>query len=308
MVCFIIKEVYSFIDCLGCADLTFRDLYVLGMILSDFHMIGAKTIPTGPATRTITSLFSTLSYGRPPTSSVSELMKHVEGLNVPGSPERAAYDLGTNMNYYRFFWKYNLPEPERYRENILTALEILEQKHLHRLYLTLLVPYTDWRPFEAMMLVMQYMTEGIVTVIDQQPTERPPVEPAHAIDLFLGFIIAASESFSTFTGEREVLGGFSLMKSCDWFEKVKRLGTPDVEAGSTWCELIQQLIAKYDQGIVKVANILYERYPSLAVELRNSLNFLNRLPDGPDSHSNVVLAIIAKPLLVMIGGSLTSPL
>ncbi|MCF2137609.1 MAG: hypothetical protein K9W43_10305 [Candidatus Thorarchaeota archaeon] len=276
----------------------------LGIILSDEYLISGAHVLHQDRAKTARDLLSHLKFDISLQMPCDRIIDEIYSMTSDEPIEHAVFQLSVSMNYYRFFWKYDLPDSERYRSDILAALGSLRLPHAHDLFNVMLISFEEWRTFEAVMFVLQYITHGIIWSLDGGDVSSFSLGSQQAVNLLLGFMVEAAETFSRYTDDREVLGGFALLRDQPWFENLLHLGNPDIRAVRPWCQLISHVIVGNRDAAVSIASQLSTDYPGLAKYITSSVDISLKLPDYIPAISNIIAATVGQPLFKMIGASL----
>ncbi|MHA1772490.1 MAG: hypothetical protein ACTSYL_12675 [Candidatus Thorarchaeota archaeon] len=276
----------------------------LGIILSDEYMIHGARLLRERSAKNARAILSRLKFDISLQQPCDRIIDEVYALTTDAPTEYAVFRLAVSMNYYRFFWKYDLPDSEGYRRDILTALKNLRLQNAQDLFNVMLISFEEWRTFEAVMFVLQYITHGIVWALDGDEASQSSLGSQQAVNLLLGFMVEAAETFSTCMGKRELLGGFALILDKPWFENLSHLGTPDIMTVRPWCQLISHLISGNRDAAILIASEISTAYPGLAKYVTAAVKASLGLPKNIPALSNLIAAAVSQPLFMMIGASL----
>ncbi len=278
----------------------------MGIQLTDIEMIhGNEALLTEKQMSDIARYLNDCGLSVPISQPSPQLIEEVRAAIRDDVKAHAVFELAMAMNFYRFFWKYDLPAPKNYRGSIINALRALKLPHAVEFYEYLLIPFEEWRSFEALMFALQYIIEGLVfTLDDDERSSKIRLGYQETVDSFLGFLDVAAQVFADRTGEREILGGFGVLVRQEWYENVAQIGRPDPTRGALWCQHIVNILAHDEELTASTTVSLLEQFPVFSRDILSLTKFAFELPEGDATHSNVVAALILKPFFMMIGASL----
>lgn len=271
------------------------------MHLSDTIMIKGPNSSLDSRTKDmIVQMISQCGLQQPKATTCESILSEIMGqVNETG---KSVMNLSTAMNYLRYYWKYNLPNPEGFRSQVFENYNKLNLPNAAKFFGHTLIQLEDQPSFSGMMFLNQYVCEGTVLGKQDRGIASLSIGFDNAISQFLGFVHCATTTLVDFKGQNNVLGDFVAAADAKWYTQITAMGTPDLESGCLWASFLNQ-IAKSSDGANFRVDII-RKYPRLEEMVTNySTEALKYAIQGV--HPTAISSIVLKPFLWMIGSSLS---
>lgn len=277
------------------------DLYAIALGVSDTIMTsGPNSSMVNQYKDSVVQLIDQLGLKQPETMNCETILSEVKGqIDETG---KAVINLVTAMNFLRYHWKYNLPEPDRFRKQILDSYRTLNRPNAVEFFKGMLIPFENQPSFHGMMFLLQYISEGCVLALQDDGVSSFSIGQEEATNHFLGFVHCATTSLQDYRGQDNIPGDFVAAAETDWYVEVTKLGTPDLESGCLWAMYLEKILKGDDAAPFTIEAT--RQYPHLGRMLISySLEAVKMV--ARKSHPTTITSIALKPFLWTIGASLT---